>query len=366
MAKVKLPSSTILFRVACHKDGTVSGSHLQRCLNIAKELARQNQDVGFFIRDDKFAKRVIKKHGFSVYTVSDKLAAYETALLVQSASEVIVFDGIDIDNRIPEALNNTHKKIVVIDDSSNKRLDVDAVINGSFTGGQYRYGQGRKQTRYFLSPKYCVMNSEFDDYPVRPSENKVGTVLISLGSVDPKGFTVKVARALKNLTLPFDLVYVIGPGFRYLDELGAALNEHHSNFYFVENPSSLAPLLATADLAVVSGGRTCYEAARVGTPMVILPTVNHQELISNAFGKKAAAFPLSFAWALPVREFNTQLTERLDVATRNKKLRDQARLNAYKLIDGKGRERAAQIIMSCVGNSRMLQTTQGASRRQIA
>ena len=353
MAKVKLPNSVILFRIGSHKNGSVSRSHLQRCIHIAGEIRDSyTHSICFIVREDKYAKRLIKRNGFAIYSLSDKLAAYETAILVQSRSEVIVFDGIDIDNKIPEALTKSHKQIVVIDDSSNKRLDADAVINGSFAGGKYRYAKGQRNTRYFLGPKYCVLSSEYDDFPVRPSAGEVKTVLVSFGSVDPKGFTVKVAKALKDFRLPYEFIYVIGPGFQQIDELSDALNEQKSNFYFVENLESLSPLLATADIAILSAGRACYEAARVGAPMIVVPTVKHQDDVASAFGEKTAAFPLVNSWGMPVREFNVKLVELLDLVASDKKMRDTVRMNAYRIIDGKGRQRAAKIIMSCISLGR--------------
>ena len=350
--KVKVPTSEILFYVGSQKDGHVSVSHLNRSLVLAQELAGLGQEVGFLIKNDKLAKRAIKRLGFAVDMVDNPNPAYEAALMVHSRSQVVVFDGIDLGVRIPAALNNTNKKLVVLDDTGNKRLDVDVVINGTYAGGRYRYGRGVKETRYFLGSKYCILGPEYDDFPVRKTAATVKTLLVSLGSSDPTGMTCRVADALKDAPLPFEIIYVLGPGFNKFQELEAALNQHRSRFYFVQNPDSLAPLLVTAQLAIVSGGRACYEAARVGTPSIVIPTTGHQELVTSALGEKLAAFPLPFAWRMPQNVFQNRLLDLLDLTSSNKKYRDRAVLEAFKLVDSQGRQRAAQIIYSCLSTQR--------------
>lgn len=350
MAKIKAPQTDILFRVGSYKhDGGISYSHFNRCLALANELHRNfGQKVGFLIDNDRYTKKYLKKQGHEVYTLQHNNPAYESAMLVQSRSQVIIFDGIDLDIRIPGALANTQKKLVVIDDTGNKRLNVDVVLNGTFVGGRYRYGRALKPTRFFLGPKYCILDPAYDDFPVRKTNAQIKTVLVSMGAVDATGMTCRIADLFKDLAMPFEVVYVIGPGFHAFEKLEQCLNNHGGSFYFVHAPDSMIPLLATADLAIVSGGRTCYEAARVGVPTITVPTAAHQELVASAMGEKGATFPVPYAWKLPKHEFDAQLLDLMDLLNQSKKLRDQAVINAHRVVDSLGRNRAAQVVMSCL------------------
>jgi spore coat polysaccharide biosynthesis predicted glycosyltransferase SpsG len=103
--------------------------------------------------------------------------------------------------------------------------------------------------------------------------------------------------------------------------------------------SGLAPELAAADVAIVGGGVSLYEACALGVPAVALAVVNAQRPTIRAFADRGAALALppraraAAAAATAVRLLNDP-DRRAVMARRSRRL-----------VDGRGASRAAAAVM---------------------
>ncbi|NOZ28641.1 MAG: hypothetical protein GXP39_11390 [Chloroflexi bacterium] len=337
----------VLFRVDGGRIWGVSLGHVFRCLALAGELReRQGAHVAFLMRDYEAGVRLVASRGFDVQTI-DREAGWEqeAAIIEGRPEEVVVFDLVDVAGKDTGRLMDRGKRIVVIDDTGNKRIEAHAVVNGSIVPEFLRYPESGRDTRYYLGPRYCILGEEFDDPPYREVQAEVGTILVSMGGSDPAGLTWKVARMLGRSLYTCNLVVVLGPGFEGRAAVESALRSYGGNCVVIENPSALASLMQSADLMILAGGRTAYEAARLGVPGVIIPSAEHEERVAEAFAREGTFLFLPQGWRLPEEEFERRLAPILDRLLNDRSLRARMSERGSSLVDGRGRRRVARLLV---------------------
>ena len=340
----------VLFRVDGGRIWGVSLGHVFRCLALAGELRkRYGIPAGFLMRGDETAVGLVREHGFPV-RVLDREIGYdqEITLMEERPEAVVVFDLIDVTARDTGRLRRGGKRVVVIDDTGGKRIDADVIVNGSIVPEFRRYPADGREARYYLGPRYCVLGEEFDGESPRPVSPQVEMILVSMGGSDPAGLTERVARCLARTALPCRLMVVLGPGFRGREAVVAALRPYRGSWTVVESPPLLAPLMRAADLVILAGGRTAYEAACLGVPGVLIPSIEHEEQVVEAFAREGAFLSLAPGWRLPEEAFARRLEEALTRLLMDRALRERMARRARQLVDGRGRARIAAVIHELV------------------
>jgi spore coat polysaccharide biosynthesis predicted glycosyltransferase SpsG len=99
--------------------------------------------------------------------------------------------------------------------------------------------------------------------------------------------------------------------------------------------NGLAPELAHADVAIVGGGMSLYEACAMGVPAVALPVVEAQTPTVRAFAERGAALP-AFATGAAAEAALKLLN--------NPRQRAALARRSTQLVDGKGAWRAAEAV----------------------
>jgi spore coat polysaccharide biosynthesis predicted glycosyltransferase SpsG len=130
-----------------------------------------------------------------------------------------------------------------------------------------------------LGRRYHLVRREFRALPHGgdPPAARVRKVVITMGGSDPVGATARVLGAVPGRDL--ELCVVLGPGFRNqlaLAPSAAAARRRGHRVTLVENPPSLAPILAGCDLAISAAGGTLAELAYLGRPTYAVAIVDDQ------------------------------------------------------------------------------------------
>ncbi|MFB8736110.1 glycosyltransferase [Bacillus sp. SL00103] len=163
----------------------------------------------------------------------------------------------------------------------------DAVINGI-------YGLDEKHlqvngTDYFYGTPYLLLDHEIsklkDTYEVRKECKKV---VISLGGSDPEGLLTKAVSALREAA-HLHILAVTGKASRIEEKIKA------THIQFIRHTDQLSAHLAEADLAIVAGGMTLYEAVCIGVPSIVLSQVDHQAVTATRFAQREPAIILEAA-----------------------------------------------------------------------
>ncbi|HEX7085428.1 MAG TPA: glycosyltransferase [Vicinamibacterales bacterium] len=207
----------------------------------------------------------------------------------------------------------------------------DLAIDGSLAARRPIAGARRT----LLGPRFMIVDPAIArTRRVRCRER----VVIALGGGPRVGLARSIATALRAACPAVQVQ--IAAGFAASSDRTAAGVE------LLGPRRSLAPTLARADVAVVAGGVTLYEAAALGVPVVAVPVVAGQRAAVAAFERAGAAIaasprsPRGIARAAAALLGDPSTAERLGRSGR-------------RLVDGRGAERVASALMRLAGSGRV-------------
>ena len=170
----------------------------------------------------------------------------------------------------------------------------------------------------------------------RPTGGKASKqVLIALGGGPHVKTAAAIARAIV-LADPKAQVRIAGGFVARPRTIGPRVT-------WVNPRRGLAPELAGADVAVVGGGVSLYEACAMGVPTVALPVVNGQVPTVRAFAKCGAAIGLErvgFDGGAGIRDAAAQAV----VLLNSPHQREALARRSTRLVDGQGASRAAAAV----------------------
>ena len=192
----------------------------------------------------------------------------------------------------------------------------------------------------FFGEKFMVLDPLFTEYNLKDKTvpRKVENILISFGGSDPRGLTQWSLNMLYDVLKDYNVSVVAGKGIKDKNEIKRCCN--NQGFKYVYNCSNMAELLYEADLAIISGGITLYEAASVGTPSVVIPQVDHQYEIGKRFERMGISVCPGDGNELDRGEIINTLNKLID----NHNLRRKISAAGKKIIDAQGVYRIGNVI----------------------
>ena len=223
---------------------------------------------------------------------------------------------------------------------NTKKLNTDAVINGSAVEDWHKYHRS-KNTEYYLGPDYVILDPVYEKLhsKKRRIRDKVSEILVCMGGSDPNNITRKVMKILADLKLKLKITVVLGPAYSKLAAIELSslpLAEKVS----IRNVSwRIWKHMFECDVAITSAGRMPYELCAIGTPSLLIPIIEHQEYTAETFQSRGAAINLTSS-------FKTELGDRLQTLIESKRLRKEMSMRGKQLVDGRGLKRIAGIMSS--------------------
>ena len=279
-------SKTILFR--CDASSSIGYGHLTRCISLAQSfLQTWACDVYFAIYRDS------NSHSY----VSNSI---ESAVVLQPPDSIVTEEDwtIDIINKIRPSIalfdirssfdlqsmhivKNLVSCLVVIDDSSERRLAADLVFYPPVRQVRdldWKTFSGRTYVGWNFIPIRQVSTIDNSSFNRISYKNGARNILLSMGASDPNNLLLTSLQSLEHSYHQFDLSIIIGPRFRYLqDVVGLSYKSKH-NYSLITGCTDLYPYFFQSDLAVIAFGSTAYECALAHTPSVHLCcTVDHYQ-----------------------------------------------------------------------------------------
>lgn len=335
----------LVFRVDAGKVLGLSFGHLYRCLALERQL-RGRCDCSFVMADYPEGVQVAVSTGSNVQTVS--IGDDEAALHCCRQADIVVCDQPKPAEQLVVALNAQGVVTVVLDDNGNKPVSAALLVNGSCVEEYLQYPQSMVPQMRLLGPQYCILGEEFDTalasrLPVAGREPKL---VLFMGGSDPTGMTVKIIDALASIGCRLPLTVALGAGFGAAEEVEHRLSRYKGEYCCIVSPGSIADLLAQADLALLAAGRTAYEAAAMGVPAILLPSIAHEELTAGAFEAAGVHCRIAGAWRLEPDVLRGALQKVLLKFVNAPVQLVQMSKQGRALLDGKGCQRVAEAIRS--------------------
>jgi CMP-N-acetylneuraminic acid synthetase len=250
-----LTRSTVVIRIEANVE--MGLGHAYRGLAIAHELSRH--EVIFVVsQHSTMASELVSKSPYRLETfgTSDELID----LLCALKPEVLILDILDTDqqeiSRI-RSLGFAMSLITFEDEGSGASLcDV----------GIYDLTSPPKlaPSTSLVGPEYAVLGPSFELYGQLSSRiEKKSDLLVSFGGTDPARLTRKVVEALKGINYKKSVTIVSGPGSDFELEPELGLDVRH-----LRNVDNMALLIGEHAIGVGSRGRTVFEFAAMGVPVL--------------------------------------------------------------------------------------------------
>jgi spore coat polysaccharide biosynthesis predicted glycosyltransferase SpsG len=135
-------------------------------------------------------------------------------------------------------------------------------------------------------------------------------------------------------------VVVLGPVFGNGDEVVAA-TQGRPAMTVVRSPDDFMGLLAGQDVVITSAGRTLYECAALGKPVITVPTIAHEAVTAAEFSRLTGS-PDIGQWDTvsgPAR-----LLAAMETYWRSPRLRHGVGQAGCQLVDGMGLQRVVSVL----------------------
>ena len=360
-------------RVVFRVDASVwiGSGHVVRCATLGRKLRESGAEVHYLCRampGDRIAGLV--RDGFEVHTLAPVDGpcgpnqaggpCHESWLGLPLESEVkdatdvlarlggidwIVVDHYGLDSRWESSVRPYTRSTLVIDDLADRLHDCDLLVDQNLYEDQLvRYlGKVPKGSRTMLGPRYALLQdgyaAERVSTPLRTGP--VRRIMVFFGAVDSANCSALAVRAFRDLErTDIELDVVIGDAYAHKAELRAQANGA-GNIRFHEGLPSLAPLMASADLALGAAGTTTWERCCLGLPSLVVTLAKNQETSSRHLDRIGLIRLVGRASDLDVSHFRGALSEVIASgvdAVWSRRCRDA--------VDGLGASRVAEALLA--------------------
>jgi spore coat polysaccharide biosynthesis predicted glycosyltransferase SpsG len=235
------------------------------------------------------------------------------------------------------------RRLVVIDDLGGAgpwQADLIANVNLGATAELY---PGREAgAELLLGPRYALLRPEFARWrEVRSRRDGGARIAVSFGGADPADVTSRALAALA--TVPgrdWRALVAAGPANPRAEALKRKARGSDGRIHVLRRPSSMARLFAWADLAVLSGGSTVWEAFCVGVPVIGIAAAGDQVPAAEALGRDGCWHYLGPAEGATEAAISEAVSRLLADAGERRRLSEAGRA----LVDGRGAERLAEAL----------------------
>jgi spore coat polysaccharide biosynthesis predicted glycosyltransferase SpsG len=319
LALMKCPGDfRVLFRVAA---GPRRGfGHLLRTLSLARALG---------VRPLLSLRGPAPVVETALALGADVLAQSGLRSLKALAPDIVVIDDPvrAAARRWIEAARRSGALVVTVHDLGVGCPDGDVVIDGSVTKSARPAGRTA-----FTGTRYAIIDPDLSTPPVeRLARQNDRRVLVALGGGPRRTTALAIAEAIAALD-PRAEVRIAG-GF------DTPVPAPAPSVAWLPPARGLSRELHRANVAVVGGGVSLYEACSAGVPTVGLPVVPGQVPTVRAFGRRGAVVAMPFR--SPGRRTAAAVVALLDDPRR----REVLKRRALRLVDGKGAMRAAAAVL---------------------
>jgi len=337
---------------------TLGMGHISRCLALAHALGEQGLQPVFVCKQfDPRVERRIAATAYALQLLDRTLSLHEDAralrllagsldpsdVIIDISSTVVTSDQASYTDYLHTV--SSGRRAIIVDDLTRVVFPSAVVVNPSVGAKPAEYDLSYRPV-LLLGPRYALLHSAYrsaaSGRPVQPA--RVGTVAVCLGGgCTSDSALLTVLRGVRDgLGTSVDVQVVTGLEIGGEAEVSAALRIFTGTCTVLTDVPHLADVFARADLAVVSGGVTKYEAAAAATPAIMVAMAEHQIGWARAFEQTGAAVYAGYAPELTPTAVSA-ICRRLN---ENAALRRRMAEQGSRAVDGWGARRVVEAAFS--------------------
>lgn len=330
---------TIVFRVDAGKVWGTSTGHIKRALLLLDKL-KEKYNVVFIMKDYPDGVGFVKKQGVAVSAISTDDNSDKTLIQLceKYKPEKLIID-LSVCSYISlfEYTLSNNIKTIIFDVVGSFSANADILINDSFVREFTAYPEISSTTKKYIGPKYFIM--EDTSVPIPPSK-AISEIMVTMGGSDPAGLTVKIINSLPEVCGGYTVNVVLGPLFTEQEQIRQAV--HSRAFIHVyNNPPDFIRLLCRQDLVITAAGRTLYESAFFGKPVITVPSIEHEAITSREYACLTGSIDIGL-WH--DKESPARLAKAIDTYQSDPGISGQVYEKSRSLVDGCGLRRVLEII----------------------
>jgi UDP-2,4-diacetamido-2,4,6-trideoxy-beta-L-altropyranose hydrolase len=269
-------------------------------------------------------------------------------LLVANPTARAVIDGPAFDVAYLDALGQVAGRLVVVDDMARlTRYPVGLVVNQNAHADRAAYPSDAGPT-YLLGLDHVMLRREFrvaEPVPALPARAR--RILIAFGGADPAGMTAHVLGAMARLggtVADLAVTAVVGPANPAGEAISAAAAAAPFEVRMARDVERMADLMAATDLAVVSGGSSVWELARMGVPALVVETAPAEADLCRGLAAVGLFDRLGPVSSLDDASLAAAVAARIDDQAWRTDMSERGR----RLVDGRGADRVVRAIRAMV------------------
>jgi UDP-2,4-diacetamido-2,4,6-trideoxy-beta-L-altropyranose hydrolase len=358
----------IFFRVdSSQKMGT---GHVMRCITLANRLRKKGCKCTFICRlhegniTDRISAEKYKLHGLKTRSkitekipqnsklvhadwlqVSQEVDARDTKKILQKKKcDWLIVDHYAIDHKWERLLKPYTQKLMVIDDLADRYHECDLILDQNLIKNyNFRYHELiQKTTKILLGPEFALLQPQYSQLrpKVKPRTNKINRVFVFFGGADNFNLTKKTIKALCKLNVKNYKIDIVCP--KISEDLKFSLEQlkASNDVKTFDTVDSLAPFIASADLAIGAGGATTWERLCLGLPSLIITLAENQKPVAKELDR------LNLAKWIGHGDVVTSITisECIKYYFSKPKIKAWSE-NCLKVVDGCGADRVAETII---------------------
>jgi UDP-2,4-diacetamido-2,4,6-trideoxy-beta-L-altropyranose hydrolase len=335
----------------------IGSGHVMRCLTLAQSLREGGAQVVFVARAlDGNLNGLLEKCGFTVVALADSPGGEQSADWQSDARETraalaqlgthpdwLIVDHYAFGRGWETQLRDAAAQILVIDDLADRQHDCDVLLDQNLVADMATRHTGKvpQDCICLLGPRYALLQAAYAELrrEVGPREGPVRRVCIYFGAADRCGLTLRALRAFVALERPDVGVDLVMDGATADAQQVLATAAGHDNVMIHSHQPSLAPLLASADLAVGAAGATSWERLCLGVPALVVTIAENQRPIAAALAQRGLVEWLGHHSEVSEADLQRALGRHLAAGA------DTARSRAAQaLVDGAGVERVRAVL----------------------
>lgn len=324
--------------------------HIMRCIAIAQAWKKRGGSVTFIshLPGEKISSR-IRSEGFELIKLEGLRSVDgdidQTMGLLKSQSQKkerhsiwVILDGYHFTTGLQKEIMSEGFRLLVIDDYNHlEHYQADILLNQNIGSDRHIYSSN-SNAKPLLGTKYIMLRNEFLEYKRISSyyKSKAKNILIAAGGTDPENIAGKLIIALlkRKDHQQYRFKVIIGPGNFHIDQLTKLTQNKHPHIRFKKD-ADMIKMMAWADIAVTTGGGTCWELCFMGIPFLVVAIAENQiEQVAGLIKKDVAVLLDDKKMLYP----DKAVDDIFRLAENRNKL-NRLKENGTTLVDGQGTKR---------------------------
>ncbi len=269
-------------------DINIGLGHVYNMLTILNNIRNENILIVMNQRKD-LGKQKFFEHLYNVEFFSTDQELWK--IIRKFKPDIIFNDILNTDQNYVKKLKKMNLFVVNFEDLGEGRKYADLVFNPIFEN------RSKLNNEYYGSEYACVRD-EFRVFNRTKQKKRFSKIVITLGGVDKKNNSLRILSVIKKFELLKDIriEIILGIGFVHKEKIQRFSREMNNNGYdihIIEKVELLSKHMINCDYVITANGRTVFEVASLGIPLISL-SVNKRERQHNFVVNKKVGYHIDF------------------------------------------------------------------------